>query len=185
MYRSSLAGHARRSKIKRVMTKRIVLLQALASTPKDLIFTLRRVDEAASYRKPDSNQWSIGTVLHHLIDVEQRYRARLQRVIVEDRPFLPYIHPDEAAYQVQTPLAELLARFEQARAETLAFLKEIPPGGWQRVAVHETWGETKLRFLVQQLVDHDTQHLNQIIEIQQQLRAVPTQDPQPAIKIAD
>lgn len=163
------------------MSKRIVLLQALASTPKDLGFTLRRLMEksasqpaaadaqSAVYQTPQPGQWSIGIVLHHLIDVEARYLGRLQQVVTEDRPLLAVIHPNEAIYQERPSLAKLLARFEQARAATLAFLKELPPGGWQRPAVHEAWGETKLRFLVQHLVDHDTQHLNQIIEIQQQL----------------
>jgi uncharacterized damage-inducible protein DinB len=167
------------------MSKRIVLLQALAATPKDLLLTVGRMPEAAVYQQPTANQWSISMVLHHLVDVEARYLARLQRVVSEDRPSLPVIHPNEAIYQERPPLAELLSQFEQARAATIAFLKELLPGGWQRSAVHETWGETKLRFLVQHLVDHDTQHLNQILETQQQLRAMPQQNPQPALQVSD
>lgn len=162
------------------MSKRIVLLQALASTSADLRLMLKRVDNAAAALPPAPVQWSITQLLAHFLDVEERYLARLQRVIAEDNPFLPTIHPDETAHTT-TRCADLLAQFETARGRTVAFLKELPPGNWQRPAIHETLGATRLRYLVQMLVDHDTQHLNQLIDIQQQLRLVPGAAAQPAI----
>lgn len=151
------------------MTKRVILLQALAATTKDLARMLPRIDETLLHRRPTSDQWSIADVLNHLIDVEVRYLRRLQGVVQEDHPLLPAILPDETTHDAQARRDELLARFSQARAETLAFLEGISLGDWQRSAVHETWGEIRFRFLVQHLVDHDTEHLNQIIEIQGQL----------------
>jgi uncharacterized damage-inducible protein DinB len=151
------------------MTKRVILLQALAATTKDLARMLPRTDETFLHRRPTSDQWSIADVLNHLIDVEVRYLRRLQGVVQEDHPLLPAILPDETAHDVQARRDELLARFSRARSETLAFLEGISLGDWQRSAVHETWGEIRFRFLVQHLVDHDTEHLNQIIEIQGQL----------------
>lgn len=162
------------------MSKRIVLLQALASMLPDLRLMLYKVDSAAANRSPAAHEWSITQVLRHLLDVETRYQTRLRRVVNEDNPLLPYIYPDAAAHPT-APLPLLLDQFETARTQTLDFLKELPPGSWQRPAVHETQGATKLRYLVQMLVDHDTQHLNQIIEIQQQLKVIPVAAAQPAI----
>lgn len=163
------------------MTKRIVLLQAIASTPKDLALTIRGIDATAGNRRPGDDLWSIADVVHHLIDVEERYRHRLQRVLEEDKPWLPYFHPDEQVRDTQSSPESLLARFEEERSQTVALLKEIGPGDWQRRAIHETRGNVTFRFLVQYLVDHDIQHLNQIVEIQQQLRMVPARNPQPTI----
>jgi uncharacterized damage-inducible protein DinB len=163
------------------MTKRIVLLQALAATPKDLARLLKNVDEAISRRRPSAEQWPLADIINHLIYVEDCYQARLKRVIAEERPLLPYILPDETTHDSQASLAELLARFTAARAATLAFLTNLPAGSWQRRAVHETLGETSFRFLAQLLVDHDTEHLNQLVEALQQLRALPPGDPQPVI----
>jgi len=148
------------------MSKRIVLLQALASMPADLRLMLKRVDTAAATHSPSPTQWSILQVLAHLLDVEERYLIRLHRVVTEDNPFLPTIHPDDTALPT-TPLLALLNQFEAARTQTLDFLQALSPGSWQRPALHETQGATKFRYLIQMLVDHDTQHLNQIIEIQQ------------------
>lgn len=151
------------------MTKRVILLQALAATTKDLARMLSKTDETLLQQRPTSDQWSIADVLNHLIDVEVRYLRRLQGVVQEDRPLLPAILPDETAHDAHARRDELLARFSRARAEMLTFLEGISLGDWQRSAVHETRGEIRFRFLVQHLVDHDTEHLNQIIEIQGQL----------------
>jgi len=149
-----------------MMSKRIVLLQALASMPADLRLMLKRVESAAASHSPSPTQWSIVQVLAHLLDVEGRYLIRLHRVVTEDNPFLPTIHPDNTALPT-TPLPALLNQFEVARTQTLDFLQALSPGSWQRPALHETQGATKFRYLVQMLVDHDTQHLNQIMDIQQ------------------
>lgn len=163
------------------MTKRIVLLQALASTTNDLALMLRGVDADDGARRPADDAWSMADVVNHLVDVEERYRRRFRRLLEEEKPWLPYMHPDERAHDPQAPLSTLLARFKEERAQTMALLKEIGPGDWQRRTVHETKGDVTLRFLVQYLVDHDIQHLNQIVEIQQQLRMVPARNPQPTI----
>lgn len=167
------------------MSKRIVLLQALAATPKDLEWIFKGAAASEFRRRPQPGAWSMADVVNHLADVELRYLARLQRIVAEERPFLPWMHPNEAAHDQSATLPELRARFGEARAATLAYLQALPPGSWQRPAMHETLGETKLRFMVQTLVNHDTEHLSQIVEIQQALRAIPDLEPQPAIPRGD
>lgn len=149
------------------MSKRTVLLEALASTPADLRLLLKRVDDAAADPIPTPTQWTIPQVLAHLLDIETRYQARLQRVINEDNPHLPAIHPHDTTATLP-PLPDLLNQLNTARTHTITFLRALPPGSWQRPALHETQGPTHLRHLVQMLVEHDTEHLNQIIDLQQQ-----------------
>jgi uncharacterized damage-inducible protein DinB len=152
------------------MSKRAILIEALASMPKDLNFMLRRAEDTAVRQRLDSNEWAIADVLLHLATIEPLYLARLQRIVVEERPYLPYLHPETQPHPSPTPLAELLAAFNTARKSTLDYLHALKAGAWQRPAIHETAGETKLRFMVQMLVDHDTDHLNQIVKIQQRLQ---------------
>jgi len=152
------------------MSKRAILLAALASMPKDLGFMLRRAEDTAVQQRPSFHEWSIADVLHHLVTIEPLYLARLQRIVVEERPYLPYLHPETQPQSDQTPLAELLTTFSAKRSQTLAYLQSLKAGAWQRNAVHETMGSTKLRHMVQLLVDHDTEHLNQIVQIQQVIK---------------
>ena len=153
------------------MSKRTILLKALASMPKDLSFMLRRADETAVHQRPTPGAWSIADVLRHLIATESLYLARLQKIVAEERPFLPYIHPETRPQSDPIPVAELINNFSTGRSETLADVQSLNAAAWQRRAVHETLGPTKLRFMVQLLVDHDTEHLNQIVGLLENARS--------------
>lgn len=145
------------------MSKRIVLFQALAATITDLTRMLREVDRHLPGQRPAPNVWSMADVLSHLIAVEGQYFYRLQRVLTEERPFLPAIHPDPTTHNLQADVDE----FAAARQKTLALLQEVTEEGWGRTAVHETQGEVTFQFLVQFLVDHDREHLNQMAELRE------------------
>jgi len=148
------------------MSKRIVLLQALAATPADLRRLAGNLSPAGS-RQASPGSWSPIEVVSHLLDVEARYRARLQRIVTEEQPSVPDILPPEAGYPATGELPQLLEAFATAREETLSFLKGLSAGEWQRRATHPTWGELTLRFFVQHLVEHDTEHLNQLALLKQ------------------
>lgn len=160
------------------MTKRIVLLQALASTTMDLSYILKGA-ESQEARPLDG--WSLNDVLSHLIFVEGRYQERLRRVVAEDNPTVPAIMPEDTPIDDTANTTDLLNQFKASRYETITFLKALSPGQWQRPAVHENTGKTTLRFLVQVLIEHDIEHMNQIVQIQQAARKVPVRDPQPAV----
>jgi uncharacterized damage-inducible protein DinB len=151
------------------MSKRTVLLKALAAAPSDLTRIVLGMTETAVSTRPAPDEWSISDVLCHLTMVEERYLLRLKIVAAEQRPFLPSIHPDEAAHDLTLSRETYLNQFRQARQETLDFLHTIKAGDWQRSAQHDVWGWVKFRYLVQHLIEHDTAHLNQIIDIQRKL----------------
>jgi uncharacterized damage-inducible protein DinB len=153
------------------MTKRIVLLQALASTPIDVTRIACNSKPSLTHRRPQPDSWSMADVLFHLIDVEQRYRHHLQRVVAEDQPNLPSLLPDEESLPPQATAVDLAQEFAAARSLTMSFLNELSPKDWQRRAFHQRHGETSLRYLVQRLVDHDTLHLNQLLEVREQTTA--------------
>lgn len=163
------------------MSKRITLFQALAATISSLTLMLRDVEPEIFGRKITADSWSLVGVLNHLIFVEQHYYPRLRRVLAEERPSLPRILPDPTTHNLQASPTELLAQFRAARQATLAFLRDVADDEWGRTAVHETQGEVTFHFLVQYLVDHDGEHLNQIAAIQKQLNVLPDRQAQPAI----
>jgi uncharacterized damage-inducible protein DinB len=82
----------------------------------------------------------------------------------------------------QEDTADLLLQFKECRAETITFLKTLSPGQWQRPAIHEHTGKTTLRFLVQLLIEHDIEHMNQIVQLQQATRKIPERNAQPAVE---
>lgn len=147
------------------MSRRDVLLKALAATPNDLRRTVASLPVTVADQRPSTAEWSVADVLGHLIIVERLSLKRLQRVAETERPIIESIHPNEAAHDLTQPVAALLADFEQARAETLSFLHSLKAGQWQRTGVHSSRGKMSLRALVQFLSEHDTVHLNQIVTV--------------------
>ena len=157
-----------------------MLFQGLTVTISNLTSMLRDIEPEIFWQTVSTDSWSLADVLCHLIDVEQRYRRRLRRVLMEKRPFLSAILPDSTVGDRGALADELLAQFSDARHETLTFLKDVADAGWGRTAVHETLGEVTFHLLVQYLLEHDGEHLNQIATMLQQLDATPGRDPRPA-----
>jgi uncharacterized damage-inducible protein DinB len=153
------------------MSRRSVLIESLQATPRDLARLLRPIDDAAARRRPAEGEWCLADVVAHLGYCEERYLARLRRIVEQDNPFEPYLHPDESAHDLARPLAELLAEFAARRAETVAFLAGLEQRDWGRPLIHETLGPTRLRDQVQALVAHDNTHLEQAVTLREQLEA--------------
>jgi len=153
------------------MTKRTELLEALASTPADVARLTRALDDTTAAWRSAPHEWSSRDVVNHLRYIEPLYRARLQRVLAEDEPTIPYIHPDTLPDEPELPVAALAEAFRLARADTLALLRDLQPGQWQRAALHERKGRQTLRYLVDDLVAHDIDHTHQLVQILSRRRA--------------
>jgi len=153
------------------MSKRIVLLQALASTPADLLRLARTFDAATGDEPLDAAEWSPRDVLSHLLFVERGYQARIALILSESEPLLPFINPELATDELFISHVAVGERFRAAREETLATLQALTPGQWQKPAIHATTGRTTLRSQIQILVEHDIEHTNQLVELLQARRA--------------
>lgn len=149
------------------MSRRAVLMEALEATQRDLSRTLRRVGPEQALARPHPDAWCIADVVAHLADMEERYLARLRRVVAEENPTVPELFPDLQAHDLACPLPELLALFCERRAATVAFLAGLEQIQWGRRLVHATLGPTRLRDQVQALVSHDNEHLEQIATLRE------------------
>jgi uncharacterized damage-inducible protein DinB len=151
------------------MSRREMLIASLQATVPDLIRNLRAVDEAAARWAPAPDAWSMLDVVAHLGYIEPLYLARLRRIVEQDNPFEPYLHPDRGAHDLARSLNELLQQFILRRAETVVFLQKLEQRDWARPVTHETMGPGRLRDHVQMLVEHDSDHLGQIITLREAL----------------
>lgn len=157
------------------MTKRIVLLQALSSTPVDIARIVRLLDQQTLRWQAAADQWSAAAVLIHFAQVENAYRHRLQRIVQENKPYVPSIDPAVNEIPDDMTAADFIQQFENERIQTVTFLKELSPAAWQRPAIHESFGRVTVRTQVQNLVEHDIEHTNQLVSILQERKRVETQ----------
>ncbi len=149
------------------MTQRAILLQALASTPRDVERLVRGLPPEGRAWQPDGG-WSAAQVLTHLVNTESVLRSRLERTRHEDNPRLPHFDPQDHATPpaCEATAAEALVReFAVTRQATLSFLTDLSPGEWQRPASRDPNGRTTLRWQVVDMMNHDLAHLGQLVDI--------------------
>jgi hypothetical protein len=115
-------------------------------------------------RPPREGEWSIGEVLRHVATVERRY-ALHTRYAVERADADPVRLPDSklpplAPGAASGSVGELLARIGEARAETSAWLGDVPPAAMTRPT---TWMHyaADVRFRLHRFAAHIAEHLVQ------------------------
>ena len=120
-------------------------------------------DGELHFRPPAPDEWCIVEIVGLLGDIESRYRGRFERIVSEDTPQVPAIWPSPMPDPLPQ-LSNVVAVFEHERAKTVAFLETLALGAWQRGANHATLGSITLLKQVQGLIDHDEEHLKQILQ---------------------
>ncbi len=146
------------------MTRRTILLEALASTPNDINRLIRPLDGVRLRWLADWNTSSPTDIIDHLLISEKIYQEHIHRIIGEYGPGLPSSNQSNDAQEDSTPINHLGRAFQRARSETLRTLEAISPGEWQRVAHLEPHGRISLRFLTQRLVEHDIEYTGRLVE---------------------
>ncbi len=136
------------------------LLTELARTPERLRALL--ATPAATSECPAADARSVCDIVSHMCAAEAPYLARLARIVLEDNPCVAVIDRSTGGYDPATPVSILLDTFARLRADTLAFLRSLPPAARLRPAVHADLGPITLRAQVASLLEHDRGHLAQI-----------------------
>jgi carbonic anhydrase/acetyltransferase-like protein (isoleucine patch superfamily) len=142
------------------------LLAVLAESPDWVARRLDRYPEARWALPPGPARWSALEVLCHLRDTDRDVLVpRLERMLTEDRPAIPYVDMEgwaaERAYRSESPRAAHRA-WSAARRALLARLAPLRPEDWRRVGIHSRRGSFPLGEMVRDWVDHDLAHRRQM-----------------------
>ena len=142
-------------------------LDMLEATPAILRGLMCEVSAEDATWKPATDRFSIAEVLAHLSHSEGHcYRTRVDRFIAEQRPEL---EPDDAQlhldlYRDADP-EDSFDHFEEQRETNVEYLRDLPPGAGDRVAMHREAGEITLRQMLHEWALHDLGHVRQIAEL--------------------
>lgn len=127
---------------------------------------LRRVSEEDLRRKPSPDEWSGKEIAGHIVDVAELFCRRLRAVVEPDMPvptertMLPWALMEGQGYPLM-PVAELIARFDQANADALALIARLQSSDWRRKAVFAI-GKVSVVDLGSWLANHNTAHIHQL-----------------------
>ena len=114
--------------------------------------------------------WTPFDIVGHLISGDRTDwipRARMILEHGESRPFEPFDRTAMFERSRGLTMADLLARFEEARAESLAALRilDLSDEGLARRGLHPELGSVTLGELLATWAAHDLSHIGQIAEV--------------------
>ena len=138
----------------------------LARTPGELASLLEALPSANVTIKLAPDEFSVLENICHLRDIEiEGYTVRIQRILNEDRPFLPDLDGTRLAierdYNRQS-VSEALSLFSQARRHNLTVLSEVSESEFGREGELEGLGQITLHKLLEMMWEHDGGHLDEL-----------------------
>jgi uncharacterized damage-inducible protein DinB len=145
-------------------------VEILRRTPATLTARLRGLPEEWTKSTAGVGTWSAYDVLGHLLHAEEADWIPRARIILEEGESHPFESFDRTAmfekYQGYS-LDQLLAAFEQARAQSLATLDEwrLTPEQLALKGTHPALGAVTLSQLLATWVVHDLNHIGQVVEV--------------------
>jgi uncharacterized damage-inducible protein DinB len=150
------------------------LLERLRGTPARLEEKLATLLPAALTERV-ADTWTIQENVGHLADLEPLWQGRLTDILAGASELRPTDLSNQATSQANhntTPLADLLARFRQLRAQTVQRLDALQASDLDRSALHPRL-HTPMRIpdLFLFVAEHDDHHLARITALARQLAA--------------
>ena len=142
-------------------------LKLLQATPEVLRGLMTELSEEDARWKPAPDRFSVAEVLAHLSHSEGHcYRMRLDRFMAET---CPQFESDDAQmyldlYRGADP-GEAFDHFEHQRETNIKFLRDLPNGAGDRVALHREYGEITLAEMLNEWALHDLGHIRQVAEL--------------------
>ncbi|MFN8418095.1 MAG: DinB family protein [Anaerolineae bacterium] len=149
-----------------MVMKQELQIDALKSAMKDVERVVAPLPSVATEKLLDGG-WTMVDVVGHLIAVDDIMFRRFQRMMEEDDPDIIGEIPDSIYRGQHVPFASAMDRWRSLRGEICEWLEKLPPGALNRHAQHNERGKISIRTEVQVLVNHDTEHLNQLIKMRE------------------
>ena len=140
-----------------------LLIEALQASPADVRRLLRPLPAEALVWK-DGTHWSIGQIVTHLASIDVIFGERFRQIVEQDQPVFTPVDAD-ATLTLGAELETDLVRWQAERTAICGWLSGLHAGDWNRQATHTTRGRITLRSEVKTIVDHDTEHLAQMMEV--------------------
>jgi uncharacterized protein (TIGR03083 family) len=142
-------------------------IAVLASTPSVMRELLSPLPDAL-LEAPGEGGWSARDVVAHLYS-RQRIAivGRISAVLERQGSAMPGVPPslmDLRPYRSR-PFSELLAQFEEGRAEAVAVLRGVTPEQLDWRGVHEGVGELTIAEVIHHLAFHDLLHVSQAAQL--------------------
>jgi hypothetical protein len=141
------------------------LVEPLRSLPRLLAEELAGITEAQATRRPAPDAWCIKELVGHLLDAVEINHKRLYMMSTQTDPVLDGWDADarvrERGYAARD-LKGIIAEIRAIRAETTQLLTTLVNWNWARPGQHPTRGRESIRQRVEDMVEHEGGHVEEI-----------------------
>jgi hypothetical protein len=150
------------------------ILDTLFTAPASLEAEIRDATPAMLAARPAEGEWSVGELVAHIIETDLLFAGRVRAVIAQndalvDGQVMPWLLHIGKGYELLSA-GNLVARFRDSRAASLALIQDLTPRDWARRANMRGSVATLLDFGTW-IANHDIGHLQQVRRIVRTLRA--------------
>lgn len=149
-----------------------VTLSTLAATPQAVRAMVAGLPDEVLRALPDpdanAGDWSLHTVVVHLVDSHRRQVGRVRKMVQEDNPGLANVDEWEsltASGLLDEPTAALLDVLASERAVDVAWYASLGAEALGRTGVHSVGGEVTVANVLNHAAYHDGQHLGQVARL--------------------
>jgi hypothetical protein len=143
--------------------ERLEMIEALKQMPRMVEAEVAQVPESVLRWRPEGGDWSMKEVVGHMREQAEIWHKRLYMVHSQPDPMLPAFDGPalvrEHNYQ-DGNLADALAGFRQARAETVELVEHTVD--WSRLGRHPEIGRRTFRQWVENLIDLELSQLERL-----------------------
>ena len=147
------------------------ILTLLGETPRRLTLMTRDLENAQLQGKPNKDAWSVNDILAHLRASADVWGKSIVAMISQDHPTMRYVSPRTWLRKRDYPTQEFHISFQafaRQRDDLLKLLTPLTLEDWSRGATFTgtTRGREQTVFsYARRIIDHETQHLDQIEEV--------------------
>lgn len=145
-----------------------LVLEMLASTPKQIARIARGHDDRQLHRQPAAGAWSARDIVAHLRACAEVWGRSIDQMIKIDHPTMRYVSPrgwiKRTDYLDQSFRVSLRA-FSETRTALLDTLNTLGMAGWSRRATFTgtTLGrDATVLIYARRIADHEVPHLDQL-----------------------
>jgi len=117
--------------------------------------------------RPHPDQWSLFEITHHLADLQTAYIEMASRILIEDRPKLELVCPENHS-DMEFPERELKSRlkeFDEQRKNLISLLAALTEKQWKREGQHPEILHFNIEKCMEELMRHEESHLYEMYRI--------------------
>ena len=142
------------------------LIQSLEKNIKAFRMLLNPLKKEVNDKKSLSEANMIKSFFSTLTAIEEDViEFRLKKILQEEHPYLPAIHPEEMKYKFtfeQNSIKELLEKFLSQREYLVQLLCKTPSFRWERTGFHELEGHVPFVEFVRRMIKKDISNISYI-----------------------